>query len=638
MNSIINIRRFVAGIFVGLFIGVNCHAQSFLTNGLVSFYPFHGNANDAIGTNNGTVYNAVLSANRFGQTNSAYLFDGSSAYIDLGQPANLAFTNNFTLSAWCLFNGGPNNPRIISYHEGYGYDLFTQSAGSCRPIGCYIGFTFFQTGSCFPQNVWHSVVMAVTNGYSTIYVDGAIAGVSPVGVPTFQSDLYIGRSDGDDFWGGLISDVRFYNTALSSNQIAQLYQIESSPPPTLVITGNLTNSYVVYGQNTTLNVTASGASPLNYQWYFVPANNAGQAGAYAETIGGFVYGAVVTNGGFGYGNVPNVSFVGGGGSGAAGYGTVSNGIVTGITVTNAGYGYSSVPSISIDAPNGYLYGQTNSTLTISNANQNSLGNYYVVVSNANASVTSSMVNLTVLYPPSVLFNPIGFTQSYGASNALSVVAAGTPPLSYQWSLNGTNIYNATNSNYSIAGLDITNTGSYIVEVTNSYGYVYSSPVYVNMLPTLTTPFAGAVSLWGQSVELNVGAVGSDILNYQWYFNGLPISGATSSSYNLNSIQFTNAGLYSVVVSSIYGSVTNMSYQVVVNPANTAIGTCPEIYITGTIGYNYTIQSSTNLANTNSWVTVTNITLNATSEMWADTATDTSKSGNPQKFYRVLPGQ
>ena len=79
----------------------------------------------------------------------------------------------------------------------------------------------------------------------------------------------------------------------------------------------------------------------------------------------------MTNGGFGYGNVPNVSFVGGGGSGASGYGTVSNGILVGITVTNAGGGYASLPAVVIGAPNGYFYGQTNSSLTISNANQNS---------------------------------------------------------------------------------------------------------------------------------------------------------------------------------------------------------------------------------------------------------------------------
>jgi hypothetical protein len=408
--------------------------------------------------------------------------------------------------------------------------------------------------------------------------------------------------------------------------------------PNIVLTSDLTNSSVLFGQNYSLSVSVSTTNPVNYQRYFVPANNSGQAGAYAESIYGFVITAVVTNGGFGYGNTPSVSFVGGGGSGASGYCTISNGVLASITVTNAGNGYTSLPAVVIGAPNGYVYSQTNSTLNITNANQNSAGTYFVVITNGNSSVTSSVVSLTVLYPPSISFNPIGFTQSYGTSNTMDVVAAGTPPLSYQWSLNGTNINDATNSSYSINGLDITNTGQYNVEIVNPYGNILSSPAFVNMLPFLSTPFAGAVSLWGQSVQLNVGAVGSGSLSYQWYFNGQPITGATGSGYALNGIQFTNAGLYSVVVSSAYGSVTNTAYQVVVNPANTSIELCAAVVIQGTVGYSYSIQSTTNLSNPNSWVTVTNITLTTPIEIWNDNSSDVHNPSNPQKYYQVLPSQ
>jgi hypothetical protein len=413
--------------------------------------------------------------------------------------------------------------------------------------------------------------------------------------------------------------------------VAQLYDYESKP---IHITQDLTNNTVVYGKNTTLSVQVTNTSPVSYQWYWVPANNLGQqAVAYAQTISGFVYGAVVTNGGFGYGNVPVVSFVGGGGSGGGGYGIVSNGVVTGITVTNAGLGYSSLPTVVIDSPNGLFYGQTNSSFTITNANENSLGNYFVVVSSGSGSVTSSVVNLTLLYPPSIAVNPVGFTGTYHGSNSLSVTAAGTPPFSYQWTLNGTNILNATNASYLISNLVLTNTGTYAVTVSSPYGSVTSSVANVYMAPALTAPFGGAVALWGQDTPLGVGAIGSGTLSYQWYFNGTPISGATGSSYLLGGIQFTNAGLYSVAVSSAYGSVTNAAYQVVVNPANVDIGIYPAVGISGTIGYNYMVQSTTNLANTNAWVNETNIILSAPYQKWSD------YSGmGAHKFYRVEPGQ
>ena len=64
----------------------------------------------------------------------------------------------------------------------------------------------------------------------------------------------------------------------------------------------------------------------------------------------------------------------------------------------------------------------------------------------------------------------------------------------------------------------------------------------------------------------MGAIGSGPISYQWFFNGVAIAQATNANYVLPALQFTNAGLYSVVVSSAYGSATNATYQLVVNPA------------------------------------------------------------------------
>ncbi|HZF02663.1 MAG TPA: hypothetical protein VE344_12310 [Methylomirabilota bacterium] len=74
-------------------------AQNSLTNGLVAYYPFTGNANDASGNgHNGTVYGATLAPDRFGQSNQAYHFDGSSR-IFLGN-STLISGSALTLTAW----------------------------------------------------------------------------------------------------------------------------------------------------------------------------------------------------------------------------------------------------------------------------------------------------------------------------------------------------------------------------------------------------------------------------------------------------------------------------------------------------------------------------------------------------------
>ena len=54
------------------------------SNGLIGYWPFNGNANDESGTgNDGTVNGATLTADRFGNANAAYDFDGVNDNITL---------------------------------------------------------------------------------------------------------------------------------------------------------------------------------------------------------------------------------------------------------------------------------------------------------------------------------------------------------------------------------------------------------------------------------------------------------------------------------------------------------------------------------------------------------------------------
>ncbi len=406
--------------------------------------------------------------------------------------------------------------------------------------------------------------------------------------------------------------------------------------PAPQLTQDLTNLFALDGTNLTIGVTVTSQIPVSYQWFFVPANNSGQAGAYAQTVSEFVYNVVVTNGGFGYGNVPNISFVGGGGSGALGYASVSNGILTDITVTNAGYGYTNNPSVLIGPPNALLFGQTNSTFTISNASPNSLGNYFIVVASGAGSVTSSVVNLTLLYPPGIVAQPQDQVVNGNSTASFNVGTTGTSPFYYQWLFQGTNLPDSNTGTLIIPGVTPQNLGSYAVIVTNNYGSVTSSIASLYMYPYLATPFSGVNTDWGQTNVLSVGAWGSGNLAYQWYFDGAALSGATSSNLVLSDIQFTNAGLYSVVVSSSYGSVTNTPEQVVVSSAGVSLGLFAGVIIQGTVGYHYTVQSSTDLSNPNSWNTLTNITLTSPVQFWSDYSIDVHN--NPQRFYRVIPGQ
>lgn len=69
---------------------------------------------------------------------------------------------------------------------------------------------------------------------------------------------------------------------------------------------------------------------------------------------------------------------------------------------------------------------------------------------------------------------------------------------------------------------------------------------------------------GGSATFSVTAAGASTLTYQWYFNGAPIDGATTSTYSISSAQASNAGTYTVTVTDSDGSITSSPVNLSVN--------------------------------------------------------------------------
>jgi gliding motility-associated-like protein len=68
---------------------------------LLLYYPFSGNANDASGNGyHGTVFNATLADDRFGNPNSAYYFNGVNSYIEFPNVAALKPPLPVSFSFW----------------------------------------------------------------------------------------------------------------------------------------------------------------------------------------------------------------------------------------------------------------------------------------------------------------------------------------------------------------------------------------------------------------------------------------------------------------------------------------------------------------------------------------------------------
>jgi len=218
---------------------------------------------------------------------------------------------------------------------------------------------------------------------------------------------------------------------------------------------------------------------------------------------------------------------------------------------------------------GATSGSYTTAATTSAYNNNS---YTVTVTNGAGSATSNAAILTVdsAVGVSISTQPASQTAYVGQSVQLSVVASGSPTLTYQWKLNGTAIAGATNSTYTTPVLTSGNNGnSYTVVVSNPVNSVTSAAAVLTVdaaiAPTITTQPASLSVLENDPATISVGVSGSSPFSYQWQLNGVNLLGANSPTYSILEVQPTNTGSYTVVVTNAAGSVTSAAATLTIAP-------------------------------------------------------------------------
>ena len=203
--------------------------------GLLAYYPFSGNANDKSGNgNDGTVNGATLTQDRFGNSNSAYSFDGNDQIDVPDSPSLTMGVDQFTISAWAQFstfgadggyylmghsNGPGNTSKWIFWLSNSGISLVLSSSG-----GGWIGIGSFP----FEIGQWYHVAVQRKGSLLTAFVNGTPIGSATTSVPTpdLSTPFRMGTAELDRpnrFVRGLIDEVRLYDRALSNVELTELY-------------------------------------------------------------------------------------------------------------------------------------------------------------------------------------------------------------------------------------------------------------------------------------------------------------------------------------------------------------------------------------------------------------------------------
>jgi len=209
-------------------------------------------------------------------------------------------------------------------------------------------------------------------------------------------------------------------------------------------------------------------------------------------------------------------------------------------------------SASISSGSKFPIGTTTVTLTAIDAASNT--------------ATSSFTVTVQTAAPVIITQPVSQTVVLGQSVTLTVGATGFPVPTYQWKFWGQIIPGATSASYTIPAAQLSDAGSYTVAATNMAGAAVSSFVNLQVVvpATITTQPASVTINTEGKVVFQVIATGSGVISYQWYRDGVPITGAVYSTYTLDPAQYIHAGSYWVVVSNPYGTVTSATAVLTVN--------------------------------------------------------------------------
>jgi len=270
---------------------------------LIAWYPFSGNTIDSSGHgHDGTNNGAVLTTDRFGNTNSAYLFDGMTSNISTSL---LPPTGNAarTITCWFQYNSLPASCNTDLVIAGYG-----ASSAGCFQVAMNFSLEIDYTGSppkarvdgvCVATgatqiadtltNGWHFFAALYDTSFGPdydsikIYVDGAfkttstVVFSSPITVNTGNlSNFLIGKGHYacPRYFAGKIDDVGIWDRALSSCELHSLYlggRVSS-------ITANPINDTVLPGGIGAFSIASTGGGvgqwQLNRGFGFMNLSNA----------------------------------------------------------------------------------------------------------------------------------------------------------------------------------------------------------------------------------------------------------------------------------------------------------------------------------------------------------------------------
>jgi hypothetical protein len=176
-----------------------------------------------------------------GKKGGSLEFDGNDDLVELSSTAAPTL-QQMSLSFYVKTNHTGNDQGIISKYQNWSYwnyQIYSDTTGKIKyNIGYHDGGTYvwentLTSNRSINDNQWHHVVATYDRNQMKIYIDGVLdnsvsedrmflGGSSPlyIGAGTYNDDITLHYDESDVTFDGLIDEVKIYNYALTSRQVA----------------------------------------------------------------------------------------------------------------------------------------------------------------------------------------------------------------------------------------------------------------------------------------------------------------------------------------------------------------------------------------------------------------------------------
>ncbi len=204
---------------------------SIVTNGLVfaidaansrSYSGSGVTINGLVGGIGGTLVNGV---GYTASNNGSFIFDGTNDYIDCGYNSNINNATQLTIECWFRSSNISKEGIIFgtnSYFPAYGYHMEIYQSKLLFQV--FPSASIVQSSITLSNNIWYHLAGTYNSGAINLYVNGITGGSGNYTYSASSENLILGRYyAGSLSLEGQLSNVKFYNRALTAQEIIQNY-------------------------------------------------------------------------------------------------------------------------------------------------------------------------------------------------------------------------------------------------------------------------------------------------------------------------------------------------------------------------------------------------------------------------------